>query len=498
MPTNDLKSNTSNSIDYERIESQSVFRKESRERLLLRFSLIAVLGDVLAGFSAMILAWLFRFIVLHPSKAEVPFEISFIKYYAPQFLLGMIVLLIMLSHFKLYSPRFLLGFRRNLVRILQVMFYWSLGFLSISLMLKVDPEVSRGFVIVSSFTISASLIFWRWVYALLLANSSNVYLFKKRVLAVGWNRTAQELYEKVYGDPLHPISIFSTVSTSNGQFEEQPPSEVSVDGKFTEIGELLTTRKFDAVLLVDFDLSSEQILSLQQLCMREMTEFMAIPSFYQVLLSRLEFDSIGGVPVMTGYNLPIEHPFNQLLKRTIDIAGGLAGLILFFPLIAYFCFRVKKESPGPAFYKQTRTGKNGKPFDIVKIRSMKLDAEIENGAQWAQENDPRRLKIGEFIREHNIDELPQFWNVLKGDMSLVGPRPERPELIKSFKYDIQNYNLRHTVKPGVTGWAAVNGWRGDTDLQTRIAFDIEYMEKWSIWFDLYIMLKTFSANKNAY
>jgi lipopolysaccharide/colanic/teichoic acid biosynthesis glycosyltransferase len=129
---------------------------------------------------------------------------------------------------------------------------------------------------------------------------------------------------------------------------------------------------------------------------------------------------------------------------------------------------------------------------------MRLDAETQGGAQWAKENDPRRLKVGEFMREHNIDELPQFWNVLVGDMSLVGPRPERPELIANFKYDIDNYNLRHAVKPGITGWAAISGWRGDTDLQTRIAFDIEYMEKWSIWFDFYIILKTLGARKNAY
>jgi lipopolysaccharide/colanic/teichoic acid biosynthesis glycosyltransferase len=129
---------------------------------------------------------------------------------------------------------------------------------------------------------------------------------------------------------------------------------------------------------------------------------------------------------------------------------------------------------------------------------MKLDAERENGAQWATEEDGRRLRIGAFMRSWNIDELPQFWNILMGEMSLVGPRPERPELIEDFKHEVNYYNIRHGVKPGLTGWAAVNGWRGNTDLSERIRFDLDYIERWSLLFDFYIMLRTLVGNKNAY
>jgi lipopolysaccharide/colanic/teichoic acid biosynthesis glycosyltransferase len=187
-----------------------------------------------------------------------------------------------------------------------------------------------------------------------------------------------------------------------------------------------------------------------------------------------------------------------MMKRTLDLVGGAFGLLVSAPLIAIFAAIVRAESPGPIFYSQVRVGRGGKDFMIHKIRSMRVDAEDEDGPQWAREGDGRRLKVGAFMRKWNIDELPQFWNVLKGDMSLVGPRPERPEFIQDFKHSVTYYNVRHTVKPGVTGWAAVNGWRGNTDLNERIRFDLDYIERWSLLFDCYIMLLTFSRNKNAY
>jgi exopolysaccharide biosynthesis polyprenyl glycosylphosphotransferase len=188
---------------------------------------------------------------------------------------------------------------------------------------------------------------------------------------------------------------------------------------------------------------------------------------------------------------------NRLIKRVVDIAGATVGLLLSFPVIAIFGMLVYRESPGPIFYHQKRTGRNGRTFKIIKIRSMRMQAE-ENGAQWAKENDPRRLRVGAFMRKWNIDEVPQFFNVLKGDMSLVGPRPERPELISKFKHEIPHYHARHTCLPGMSGWAQVNGWRGNTSLDERIRFDIWYVENWSVALDFRIMLMTFLQRKNAY
>jgi exopolysaccharide biosynthesis polyprenyl glycosylphosphotransferase len=208
-------------------------------------------------------------------------------------------------------------------------------------------------------------------------------------------------------------------------------------------------------------------------------------------------ETISGIPVLGVSDLPLDRFLNRLIKRAIDIVGATVGLLLSAPLIAVFGALVYRESPGPILYRQKRMGRNGRIFWMLKIRSMRMQAE-QNGAQWAKENDPRRLQVGAFMRKWNIDEVPQFLNVLNGDMSLVGPRPERPELISGFKYQVPHYHARHTCLPGMTGWAQVNGWRGNTSLEERIRFDIWYIENWSIGMDVRIMILTFRRQKNAY
>ena len=203
------------------------------------------------------------------------------------------------------------------------------------------------------------------------------------------------------------------------------------------------------------------------------------------------------MPVLGVGKLPLHHAFNNAIKRFNDIIGSVIGLLVFAPLMAVFMAWVYFESPGPVLYRQRRIGLNGKPFDILKIRSMRLDAETPGKIGWTVKDDPRRLKIGTMIRKWNIDELPQFWNVLRGDMSLVGPRPERPELIEDFKEDIPHYNVRHNIKPGVTGWAQVNGLRGDTCLRERVKFDLDYIENWNFLLDFQIMVMTFLSRRGA-
>jgi exopolysaccharide biosynthesis polyprenyl glycosylphosphotransferase len=222
-----------------------------------------------------------------------------------------------------------------------------------------------------------------------------------------------------------------------------------------------------------------------------------VPRSFEILVAGLHASSIGNVPVLGVEALPLQDVANQIVKRTVDIIGGAVGLFLAAPIIAICGAIVYIESPGSIFYRQIRTGINGRPFTMIKIRSMRLDAEA-NGVQWASKDDHRRLRIGAFMRKWNLDEVPQFWNVLNGEMSLVGPRPERPELIEQFKYKISHYNARHTCKPGMTGWAQVNGWRGNTDLEERIRHDIWYVENWDLWLDFKIMFMTLVKQDNAY
>jgi exopolysaccharide biosynthesis polyprenyl glycosylphosphotransferase len=270
-------------------------------------------------------------------------------------------------------------------------------------------------------------------------------------------------------------------------------------GALHELARLLQRNHVDIVVLTESDgLQREGVLSVAKVCETEHVQFKMVPHFFEILISGLRPDRIGETHVLGIEALPLTGYRSRVLKRTTDIVGAIVGLVLSAPLILFFGTWVYLESPGPIFYRQTRMGKNGRLFNIIKIRSMRVNAETPGQAQWAIPNDQRRLRIGTFMRKWNIDEVPQFWNVLTGEMSLVGPRPERPELIARFKYKIPHYQVRHTCCPGMTGWAQVNGWRGNTDLEERIYHDIWYVENWSIWLDIRIMLKTFYHQKNAY
>lgn len=323
---------------------------------------------------------------------------------------------------------------------------------------------------------------------------------KKDIIVLGWNDQAAKLEEhlrKDVGSMYRIAACIPSVSQSqSGEATKLPPHVANIPS-LNYLEKILQSGRFGAVLTVDFDIPEDRLLWLHRICSREMVEFMLAPNFMRILLSGLHVEAIGGVPLMKRDRLPLRQPLNRVLKRTVDIFGSIVGLVLSAPIIALFGFLVYRESPGPIFFRQVRIGKNGRPFEIIKIRSMRINAEKEK-AGFSTKDDPRRLKIGALMRKLNIDEVPQFWNVLKGEMSLVGPRPERPELICDFKHEIENYNLRHSVKPGLSGWAQINGWRGDTDLLPRIQHDLEYVERWNLWLDIYIMIKTFTSRQNAY
>ncbi|MFZ8933911.1 MAG: undecaprenyl-phosphate glucose phosphotransferase [Bacteriovoracaceae bacterium] len=210
-------------------------------------------------------------------------------------------------------------------------------------------------------------------------------------------------------------------------------------------------------------------------------------------------EDFAGIPLMT-INHPKLNGLGMLFKRMVDILGGLVGLILLSPLLIIIASLVKLTSKGPIFYGQERMGLDGQPFMMWKFRSMRV-TDNEDKTTWTTKDDPRKTKLGSFIRKTSIDELPQLYNVLKGNMSLVGPRPERPFFVKKFREEIPGYMLRHKMKAGITGWAQINGWRGDTSIKKRIEFDNFYIKNWSFWMDIKILFLTFwkgFINKNAY
>jgi Undecaprenyl-phosphate glucose phosphotransferase len=225
-----------------------------------------------------------------------------------------------------------------------------------------------------------------------------------------------------------------------------------------------------------------------------------VPDLYEYITLGCQLETFDNL-AMIHINLSPLSGWGIILKRLMDIAIALISLILLIPFTFCIAIAIKLTSKGPLFFKQERMGVDGKLFEMLKFRSMVQDAEQQTGAIFATENDSRKTPVGNFLRKTSLDELPQFWNVLKGDMSIVGPRPERPFFVDQFKKQIPNYMLRHKVKSGITGWAQVNGWRGNTSLTERIACDLFYIRHWSLWLDAKIIWLTIwkgFINKNAY
>jgi exopolysaccharide biosynthesis polyprenyl glycosylphosphotransferase len=374
---------------------------------------------------------------------------------------------------------------------------WTFGLLLCTVVLEMEPSISRLFAFWAFVNSFIFLCIWRLAFRQLLFSKDWATILRDRVLVVGWSKETDNIAKQMNQVRAHPYQIIGCTPSAHGKFWVTPPNDIPILGDYNSTRELLLKHKPNILIMADLDPVMGEIVALAQLCTMEHVQFKVIPSFFQIFASGLHLENISGVPIMGVSKLPLAHLYNRFVKRLIDIVGALIGLILSAPLILIFGILIYRESPGPIFYSQIRSGKGRDVFKIYKLRSMKLNAEA-NGPQWTIEGDPRRLKIGELMRRLNIDEVPQFWNVLRGDMSLVGPRPERPELIQNFKEEISHYNARHIAKPGITGYAQVNGMRGNTDLRERVRYDLYYVENWSVWLDMYIMLKTFLVRNNAY
>jgi exopolysaccharide biosynthesis polyprenyl glycosylphosphotransferase len=459
---------------------------------------LAMIGDTLVVFTALSLGYWVRF-----TSGLIPVS-KFVKVvpifadYVNLLTLGTVFLLGTFVYSRLYSRHCFLRYMRTARVIIQDTIFWLFAYLAFSLILKFDPPISRAFMVISFVLALGGMLIWRFCFFKLVSWGALAINLRQRVLFVGWGKEADQLETEIRNDYSHPYEIIGYLPSPEGKGPLQPPSSVPVLGGFQNLASLLEQRCADIVILADLRVKMDEIIGLVNLCEMEFAQFKVIPSYFQILASGLRLETISGVPVLGVSELPLDYFLNRVIKRAVDIVGAIVGLLLSAPLIAIFGALVYLESPGPIFYAQKRTGRNGASFRMYKIRSMKMDAEEDGGAQWAKENDPRRLRIGAFMRKWNIDEVPQFWNVLKGEMSLVGPRPERPELISRFKYQIPHYHARHTCLPGMTGWAQTNGWRGNTSLEERIRFDLWYVENWSVGLDFRIMLMTFVKQKNAY
>jgi len=285
--------------------------------------------------------------------------------------------------------------------------------------------------------------------------------------------------------------------TANGKNGAQPG--LPIVGKAGDLAPLIDKYQVDEVIIALPEATHQEILMLISECERGKVTIKVFPDVFQYMAGQVSIGDLGGLPLLTVRDVALRG-WRRVAKRLLDVVGAACALVLLSPLLMLMSLLVKLDSRGPAFYAQERMGLDGRPFMILKFRSMRTDAEA-NGPGWTVENDPRTTRLGRLIRRINVDELPQFVNVLIGDMSLVGPRPERPIWVNQYRRSIPRYMDRHWEKGGITGWAQVNGLRGDTSISERIKYDLWYIENWSLLLDVKIIIRTvFNVFKspNAY
>ncbi len=313
---------------------------------------------------------------------------------------------------------------------------------------------------------------------------------------IGGGEKAKEVIRKFKQTPMTRYKLIGQIIEEGEKGEEKLP----ILGDFFQIREIIENYKI-GMLLITFPLSQhKKTAKILLRCSGLPVEIRFVPDPYELLTSRIGYYELDGFSLLGLKEFPLTY-WNALLKRTFDILISGIFIILSTPVILVISFFVKLSSPGPLFYRQKRVGKDRKIFNIIKFRSMFINAEQFTGPIFASMEDPRVTKIGKILRKWSFDEIPQLFNVLIGNMSLVGPRPERPEFVEKFSEEIIRYFERHRVRPGITGWAQVNGFRGDTSIKERVKYDLYYIENWSFNFDIKILLRTFGATitkKNAY
>jgi Undecaprenyl-phosphate glucose phosphotransferase len=308
------------------------------------------------------------------------------------------------------------------------------------------------------------------------------------VLIVGIEDLGRLMAQKIRQHPVLGLRIVGFL-TRRPELVGQKVDGLPVLGLFGQVQEVLAQRQVQTVIIALPMSRHDAIREVMDNVADEVVDIKIVPDFYRLISLHGTVEEFEGMPIIGLRGSPLEG-WASVAKRLTDILGSLCLLAIFGPFMLAAAAAIKLTSPGPIFYRQERMGLDGRVFQMLKFRSMRLGAEEDTGPVWAQPHDPRRTALGAFLRATSLDETPQFFNVLKGEMSLVGPRPERPEFIADFRKKIPGYMLRHKVKAGITGWAQINGWRGNTSLERRIEHDLFYIENWSLGLDLKILALT--------
>ncbi|NFI51506.1 undecaprenyl-phosphate glucose phosphotransferase [Clostridium botulinum] len=440
------------------------------------------LSDILILFISMTLAYFIRFYIFTSDT----YYIKLIKYIEFTLIATPIALIIYIF-FNLYVSFRITHFKNEFFKIISANTILTAILLSLLYVFRL-VDISRWVIVTFYFVNIVLITSKRFILRRTLSKMRSNGMNLKHIVIIGAGETANEYLKVIKENKSFGYSYTGYVANSSN-FEGRKL------GNFNDLYKILNTFNADEVICA-LDIEDAKYLEdIVNACEKSGTKISIIPFCYKYIPSKPYIDQLGSIPLINVRRIPLDNFGNAFMKRTIDILGSLGLIILTSPIMIFTALVIKFTSKGPIIFKQNRVGLNKKNFTMYKFRSMKVNSQEQSG--WSTNNDPRKTKFGSFIRKFSIDELPQFFNVLKGDMSLVGPRPEIPHFVDEFKNEIPLYMVKHQVKPGITGLAQVNGFRGDTSIKKRIEYDIHYIENWDILLDISILFKTaFKGFKN--
>ncbi|HDQ34963.1 MAG TPA: undecaprenyl-phosphate glucose phosphotransferase [Chloroflexi bacterium] len=462
------------------------------------FTLFLLLTDVAVAALAFVWAYLLRLLIPFPDPAQtMPGPLD----YLPMLFIYIVAMLVTFFFARLY----------NLSRISRVDEFYSIlvaGTIGSLVSIALASLLLRDFTVGPDY--SRAMIFYAWALFIGLATLGRVINSwvrrklvrygwgRRRALLVGTGEIARMILQKILWSPELGYDVVGIVAAHDE--EGRSLSGIPVRGDVTQLAALITEHAADEVIIaLPEETPHSDILWLISECERGRVIIRVYPDLFQIIAGPVSIAALGGIPMLTVQDIALTGWW-RVAKRAVDIVGAAVMLVLLAPLMWLIALLIKLESPGPVFYLQERMGLDARPFYILKFRSMRQDAERQ-GPGWTTADDPRRTHVGTFLRKTNLDEFPQFINVLLGDMSMVGPRPERPVYVEQFRRSIPRYMDRHREKAGMTGWAQVNGLRGDTSIVERTKYDLWYIENWSLLLDFKIIIRTilqFFRSPNAY
>ena len=461
------------------------------------FNRLHLLMDAVVVAVSYLLAWYIKFCTIfadtEPGAGALDMEtyFSFLYFVVPEYI-------ILYYFFNLYAPKRATRRKYELEGIIKANAVGIVFFIVFLYMIK-QQDFSR-FMMGAFFVIN---IVFAAVYRTLIRNLLLYFRKKgynlKYILLIGYSRAAEEYITRINANPQWGYVV-------RGSLDDRIPSGtiykgVRVVGRIANIRYILPENSLDEIAITLALKDYDRLEAIVDLCEKSGVHTKFIPDYNSLVPSHPYTEDLMGLPVINIRYVPLTNTLNWVSKRAVDITGALAGIVISSPIMLLAALAVRFTSRGPVIFKQERVGLHNKTFQMYKFRTMEMQKASAEEKAWTVKDDPRVTGIGKFLRSTSLDELPQLFNILVGEMSLVGPRPERPQFVEKFKEEIPRYMIKHQVRPGLTGWAQINGYRGDTSIRKRVEYDLYYIENWTMGMDFKIMFLTFFKgfiNKNAY